>query len=59
MKRARAQQEHRNEMARINKLAAGARASAEERKRNDEVQTKEKAKKIRKTGKMPVTCLCF
>lgn len=59
MKRARAQQEHRNEMARINKLAAGARVSAEERKRNDEVQTKEKAKKIRKTGKMPVTCLCF
>lgn len=59
LKRARATQEFRNQMARINKIAGGARAIAEDRKKNDELKIKEKAKIIRSTGKTPVTCYCF
>lgn len=55
----RALREHRIEASRIDKMADGARALAEERKRNDESTTMEKAKKMRSTGKVPHTCFCF
>ncbi|XP_074569299.1 uncharacterized protein LOC141825939 [Curcuma longa] len=59
LQRARAVQELRDEMARIDKLAGGARALAEERRRNDELKTKGKAKKMRSTGSSPRTCFGF
>jgi len=46
-------------MTRINKVAGGARSMAEERKYNDEKKIREKAYKIRSTGKLPRTCACF
>ncbi|OAY67583.1 remorin-like isoform X2 [Ananas comosus] len=58
-KRARILQEYRNEMARIGKIVFGARALAEERKRNDEAKAMMKAKMIRSTGKVPKSCGCF
>ncbi|TKV97500.1 hypothetical protein SEVIR_9G498600v4 [Setaria viridis] len=58
-KRAKALEEYNQEMTRINKIAGGARSMAEERKYNDEKKIKEKAHKIRSTGKVPRTCACF
>ncbi|XP_077210485.1 uncharacterized protein LOC143845966 isoform X2 [Tasmannia lanceolata] len=58
-RRATASQEYRNEIARIDKIAGGAKALTEERKRNEESKTREKAKKIRTTGRIPATCFCF
>ncbi|KAL6867617.1 hypothetical protein ACP4OV_015641 [Aristida adscensionis] len=58
-KRAKALEEYNQEMTRINKIAGGARSMAEERKYNDEKKIKEKANKIRSTGKVPATCACF
>ncbi|KAI3452889.1 hypothetical protein Pfo_009552 [Paulownia fortunei] len=58
-KRAKAVQSHHNEIKRIEEIAAGARAQAEENRRNEEFKVKEKANKIRLTGKLPATCLCF
>ncbi|KAF5727157.1 hypothetical protein HS088_TW22G00844 [Tripterygium wilfordii] len=43
----------------IEQIAAGARAQAEEKRRNEEFKVKEKANKIRTTGKIPATCFCF
>lgn len=58
-KRAKALEEYNQEMTRINKIAGGARSMAEERKYNDEKKIKEKAAKIRSTGKLSRTCACF
>lgn len=58
-KRAKALEEYNLEMTRINKIAGGARSMAEERKQNDETKIREKAHKIRSTGKLPTTCACF
>ncbi|KAH7833877.1 hypothetical protein Vadar_010663 [Vaccinium darrowii] len=58
-KRAKAMQRYRSEMENIAKIAGGARAQAEENRRNEEFKVKEKANKIRSTGKIPPTCLCF
>ncbi|KAL6648581.1 hypothetical protein ACP70R_012805 [Stipagrostis hirtigluma subsp. patula] len=58
-KRAKALEEYNQEMARINKIAGGARSMAEERKYNDEKKIREKARKIRSTGKLPRSCACF
>ncbi|KAL6183044.1 hypothetical protein ACLB2K_044455 [Fragaria x ananassa] len=44
---------------RIDQIAGGARAQVEVRRRNEESKVKEKAKRIRATGKVPVTCFCF
>ncbi|KAG6486278.1 uncharacterized protein LOC122008727 [Zingiber officinale] len=59
LQRARAVQELRDEMARIVKIAGGARALAEERRRNDEQKTKGKARKMRSTGSSPRSCFGF
>ncbi|CAL4938204.1 unnamed protein product [Urochloa decumbens] len=58
-KRAKGLEEYNQEMTRITKIAGGARSMAEERKYNDEKKIKEKAHKIRSTGKLPRTCACF
>jgi hypothetical protein len=47
-------------MERINKIAGGARALAEERKRNDEIRAIGKAKKMRDVEQSPKSsCRCF
>ncbi|KAK6133753.1 hypothetical protein DH2020_032464 [Rehmannia glutinosa] len=58
-KRAKAAQRRRQVIKRIEEIAGGARAQAEENRRNEELKVKEKANKIRTTGKLPATCLCF
>lgn len=57
-KRAKQLAEYNQEMTRINKIAGGARSMAGERKYEDEKKIREKAKKIRSTGKSPRGC-CF
>ncbi|XP_022728378.1 uncharacterized protein LOC111283943 [Durio zibethinus] len=46
-------------IARIDHIAGGARAQVDEKRRNDELQIKRKARKIRASGKVPVTCFFF
>ncbi|KAJ3673914.1 hypothetical protein LUZ60_005906 [Juncus effusus] len=59
-RRSNAQTEYREEETRINKIVAGARALAEERKRNDEAKTIEKARKMRSAQQSPKSsCPCF
>lgn len=43
----------------IDEIAGGARAQSHERLRNEELRAKEKANKIRTTGKLPGVCSCF
>lgn len=47
------------EMESINRIVGGARAQAQERRRNEELKVKEKANVYRRTGKYPRTCFCF
>ncbi|KAK4399841.1 Heparanase-like protein 2 [Sesamum angolense] len=58
-KRAEALQSHHEEIKRIEEIAGGARAQAEKNRRKEELKVKQKANKIRSTGKLPPTCLCF
>ncbi|KAL1803217.1 hypothetical protein ACET3Z_031864 [Daucus carota] len=58
-KRAKAMQHYRTKVAMIDQIAGGARTKAEENRRQEEVQVKEKAYKIRTTGKYPSSCFCF
>lgn len=58
-KRAKVLEEYNQEMSRVNKISGGARSMAEERKHNDEKKIREKANKMRSTGKLPRTCACF
>ncbi|XVF54377.1 hypothetical protein PTKIN_Ptkin05aG0176500 [Pterospermum kingtungense] len=55
----RAQQLYEAKIARIDHIAGGGRAQADEKRRNEELKVKEKARQIRATGKLPVTCFCF
>ncbi|WOK93811.1 hypothetical protein Cni_G02512 [Canna indica] len=59
LKRARTRQECHSELSRIDKIASGARALAEERRRKDESKIAEKAKKMRSTGRDPEIRSCF
>ncbi|KZV54844.1 ensconsin [Dorcoceras hygrometricum] len=52
-------QSYRNDISRIHEVAEAARAQAEKNRRNQEIKVKEKANKIRLTGKIPATCMCF
>ncbi|XP_051122174.1 uncharacterized protein At3g61260-like [Andrographis paniculata] len=58
-RRAKAEKNYRSEITRIEAIAGGARAQAEENRRKEELKAQEKASKIRLTGKLPATCLCF
>lgn len=55
----RAYEKFQSEMQYINGIAGGARAQADERRRNEEFKVKEKANIIRTTGKIPGACPCF
>lgn len=52
-------EEYNDEMSRINKVAAASRLTAEEKRRSAETKVREKADRIRSTGKLPSTCGCF
>ncbi|XP_073148113.1 uncharacterized protein [Henckelia pumila] len=58
-RRVKAMKRYRDSINRIEGIARGAKAQAEESRRNEELKAKERAKKIRATGKLPATCLCF
>ncbi|KAL6622978.1 hypothetical protein ACP70R_032857 [Stipagrostis hirtigluma subsp. patula] len=58
-KRARALEDYNEEMTRINKVAAASRLTAEEKRRKAERKVREKAERIRATGKLPSACDCF
>ncbi|KAI4387525.1 hypothetical protein MLD38_005352 [Melastoma candidum] len=59
-RRVKAQKEFRTEMERIGQIAGGARAQADERRKREEAKTREKAERIRRTGKARSnTCSCF
>ncbi|WVZ24638.1 hypothetical protein V8G54_003182 [Vigna mungo] len=58
-KRAKALKKYEEKVNYINQIAGGARAQAEERRRNEVLKAKEKANIIRTTGKIPGPCSCF
>ncbi|KAL9421141.1 hypothetical protein AB3S75_038662 [Citrus x aurantiifolia] len=59
-RRVKALQKFRSDMESIDRIAGGARAQAQEKRRKAEFKAKEKANKIRTTGKIPsTTCFCF
>ncbi|XP_050376515.1 remorin 4.2 [Argentina anserina] len=58
-RRARNMQHYQVKQERIDQIAGGARAQVEAKRRNEESKVREKAKRIRATGKVPVTCFCF
>ncbi|WOL08336.1 remorin-like [Canna indica] len=57
--RAKASTEYQDKISRVEKVAAEARDIAAERRRNDEMVVKEKARSMRSTGEVPRTCFCF
>ncbi|GAB2220572.1 hypothetical protein Droror1_Dr00008232 [Drosera rotundifolia] len=58
-RRANAVQYYLLDMERINQIAQGAKAQANENQRNEELKVKEKANKYRTAGELPRRCLCF
>ncbi|KAL2542903.1 Remorin family protein [Abeliophyllum distichum] len=58
-KRAKGMERYRGDIRRIEEIAAGAREQVKDNRRNEEFKVKAKANKIRATGKLPPTCLCF
>ncbi|KAK4777854.1 hypothetical protein SAY87_018041 [Trapa incisa] len=58
-RRAKAMEKFKDEMVSINRIAGGARAQADEKRKKEEWKAKEKANKYRRTGKFPRTCFCF
>ncbi|XP_019240100.1 PREDICTED: uncharacterized protein LOC109220093 isoform X2 [Nicotiana attenuata] len=58
-RRAKAMRHFNNEVGRIESIAGGAKEQADQNRENEELKVKEKANKIRSTGKMPATCSCF
>lgn len=57
--RLKALEKFRSEVVDINEIAEGARSKAMENRRNEELKAKDKANKIRVTGKVPTACFCF
>ncbi|KAL6577766.1 hypothetical protein OROMI_010094 [Orobanche minor] len=56
---AKAVQRHRRQVKTIKEIAGEARTLAEAKRKKEELKVEEKANKIRSTGKLPSTCLCF
>ncbi|CAI9111972.1 OLC1v1012328C1 [Oldenlandia corymbosa var. corymbosa] len=52
-------QHYKTKVAKIDHTAGGARTQMEEKRKYEEKAVKEKARKIRSRGKVPVTCFCF
>lgn len=57
--RANAIEHYKRKIARIDMIGQRAIKELEDNRRKEEIKVKEKANKIRKTGKVPVTCFCF
>ncbi|XP_024635834.1 uncharacterized protein [Medicago truncatula] len=57
--RANAIEHYKRKIARIDMIGQRAIKELEDNRRKEELKVKEKANKIRKTGKVPVTCFCF
>lgn len=57
-KKALNQEHYQNKIARIERIAGGAKAQVEEERRSKENEIKQKAKMIRSKGKFPVMCFC-
>lgn len=58
-KRAKALRKYQDKIKYIEEIATGAKAQADERRRNETLKAKEKANTIRTTGKLPGPCSCF
>lgn len=58
-RRAMEMQHYKRKIERIDMLAQRAIAQLEDLRRKDELEVREKAKKVQKTGRVPVTCFCF
>ncbi|PON68900.1 Remorin, C-terminal [Parasponia andersonii] len=58
-KRGHNMQHYQNKLARIEQIAGGARAQLEDKRKNEELAVKDKAKMIRSRGKVPARCFCF
>ena len=54
-----ATQHYGNKVARIDKIAQGALTQLEDKRSKEVSKAREKANKIRKTGRVPVKCFCF
>ncbi|CAA3028889.1 Hypothetical predicted protein [Olea europaea subsp. europaea] len=57
-RRTRAMQSYHSDMKRIEDIAKGASANADKNRTNEEYKVKDKANKIRSTGKLPVIFIC-
>ncbi|CAN4115372.1 unnamed protein product [Withania somnifera] len=58
-RRAKTRQNFYSHIGRIENIAGGAKSQAEQNQEKEKLKAKEKTNKIRSTGKMPATCLCF
>lgn len=50
---------YKNKIARIDMVKKGAITQLEDHRRKEESKVREKANKVRKTGKAPIKCFCF
>ncbi|KAG8475786.1 hypothetical protein CXB51_032554 [Gossypium anomalum] len=53
------QQLYQTKISRIDHIGGGAKAKVDEKRRHEELKIKEKTRKIRASGKVPVSCFCF
>lgn len=60
-RRPKAMHNYQIEMERIKEISDGAKAQANDKRRNEELKVMEKANKYRETGQPPLStvCLCF
>ncbi|XP_054790121.1 remorin-like isoform X1 [Prosopis cineraria] len=58
-RRVKAMDKFRDDMDRIDQVARGARQQADAKRRKEELKAKEKADRIRTTGRLPGACSCF
>lgn len=58
LRRARNMQHYQNKIARIDLISGGARGQLEEKRRNEELEVREKAKHMRSKGRSPSRCFC-
>ncbi|KAL1541681.1 hypothetical protein AAHA92_25872 [Salvia divinorum] len=59
LKKSRNMKHYYNKIARIDHIAQGTRVQVEEKRKHEESIVKDKARKMRATGKAPVSCFCF
>ncbi|KAL2243011.1 UNVERIFIED_CONTAM: hypothetical protein Sindi_0419100, partial [Sesamum indicum] len=59
LRKSRNLQHYYSKIARIDDIAGGARAQVDEKRRQEESVVKQKASRMRLTGRVPVDCFCF